>query len=77
MDSSTKHPQETIETAASMVLCLTSGPGDVPHSNIPAQLSQGGGTEGRNLLRGAGQSSHCRWVWTLQQPHGLQHQSSQ
>lgn len=60
-----------------MVLCFTSGPGHVPHRNIPAQLSQGGGSEGRFALRGAGQSSHCRWIRTLQQPHGLQHQPPQ
>lgn len=63
--------------AALTVLCFTSGPGDVPHRDIPAQLGQGGGAAGRHALRGAGQSSHRRWIRTLQQPHGLQHQPPQ
>jgi len=54
-----------------------SGPGDVSHCNISAQLCQGGGAEGSHALRSAGQSSYRCWIWTLQQPHGLQHQPTQ
>lgn len=59
------------------IYVFPSGPGNVTHCNFPAQLSQGGGTAGCHALRGAGQSTHRCWVWTLQQPHGLQHQPPQ
>lgn len=58
-------------------VCFPSGPGAVPHGNIPAQLIQGGGAEGCHALRSAGQSSHCCRIRALQQPHGLQHQPPQ
>lgn len=58
-------------------LSCTSGSGDVAHCDIPAQLGQGGGAEGRHALCGAGPSSHSGRVRTLQQPDGLQHQPAQ